>query len=437
MRAELSVLIDAFEEKSKSLSNRLTEASVEKAALECSRTSLGNSHAEGIRRLAEAEFEQQRLADEEDYEKAAELSLEIENLKEESASAARRLRREDEGSLDRSSTEARQELLAVVEETTRSLKVFQGRQDAKLGKLVSQRAALFEEENRRMNTEQERIALEKTHVERDWAHLEEELSQTEKAISDQTGGEDERMSKLRLMRMELEGEVKELEAQLEAKRGALREVLAGLDEAEGRITAVRGKFDRQLQRLRERERLVEVSRQDCQTEEASLQGDRDHHRELMEQATKEQQGLMDAVGGIAEDVKLAEILQSTLSKHWASESRTGRGPADEENVTETSDEDSRNDARNDALVALRSEVEGARSRYELKGRAVAALDERKDELKAEMATNADALPDLEQRKRAAVGAKNYKEAGQASRQIKETERRQQEARLRFFCSLAC
>lgn len=45
-------------------------------------------------------------------------------------------------------------------------------QDAKLGRLVSQQAALFEEENRRMNTEQERLALEKTHVERDWVHLE-------------------------------------------------------------------------------------------------------------------------------------------------------------------------------------------------------------------------------------------------------------------------
>lgn len=54
--------------------------------------------------------------------------------------------------------------------------------------------------------------------------MQEELSQTEKAISGQTGGEDERMSKLRLMRMELEGEVKDLESQLEAKRGALREV---------------------------------------------------------------------------------------------------------------------------------------------------------------------------------------------------------------------
>ncbi len=32
------------------------------------------------------------------------------------------------------------------------------------------------------------------------------------------------MTKLRLMRMELEGEVKDLEAQLEAKKGALREV---------------------------------------------------------------------------------------------------------------------------------------------------------------------------------------------------------------------
>lgn len=54
--------------------------------------------------------------------------------------------------------------------------------------------------------------------------VQEELAQTERAISSQTGGEGERMAQLALMRMELEGEVKELEAQLEAKKGALREV---------------------------------------------------------------------------------------------------------------------------------------------------------------------------------------------------------------------
>ncbi len=59
--------------------------------------------------------------------------------------------------------------------------------------------------------------------------------------------------------------------------------MVGLDEAEDRITAVRGKFERQLQRLRERERLVEVSRQDCQKEEEALQADRERHREQMEQ----------------------------------------------------------------------------------------------------------------------------------------------------------
>ena len=37
---------------------------------------------------------------------------------------------------------------------------------------MSERAGKFESESRRMNTEAERIALEKTHVERDWAHLE-------------------------------------------------------------------------------------------------------------------------------------------------------------------------------------------------------------------------------------------------------------------------
>lgn len=59
--------------------------------------------------------------------------------------------------------------------------------------------------------------------------------------------------------------------------------MTGLDEADGRITAVRNKFERQLQRLRERERLVEVSRQDCQKEEEALHADRDRHREQMEQ----------------------------------------------------------------------------------------------------------------------------------------------------------
>lgn len=44
------------------------------------------------RRLAEAESEQQRLADVEDYEKAAELSVEIESLREDTTSAARQLR---------------------------------------------------------------------------------------------------------------------------------------------------------------------------------------------------------------------------------------------------------------------------------------------------------------------------------------------------------
>lgn len=56
--------------------------------------------------------------------------------------------------------------------------------------------------------------------------VQEELAQTEGAISLQTGGEGDKMAKLRLMQMELEGEVKDLEAQLEAKKGALREVIS-------------------------------------------------------------------------------------------------------------------------------------------------------------------------------------------------------------------
>lgn len=58
--------------------------------------------------------------------------------------------------------------------------------------------------------------------------------------------------------------------------------MIGLGEAEARIDTVRGKFERQLLRLRERERLVAVSRQDCHKEEEALEQDRARHREKKE-----------------------------------------------------------------------------------------------------------------------------------------------------------
>ena len=58
--------------------------------------------------------------------------------------------------------------------------------------------------------------------------------------------------------------------------------MSGLDEASAGIAAVRGKFERQLLRLRERERLVEISRQDCEKEEEALQVDRESHRSRKE-----------------------------------------------------------------------------------------------------------------------------------------------------------
>lgn len=45
------------------------------------------------------------------------------------------------------------------------------------------------------------------------------------------------------------------------------------------------------------------------------------------------------------------------------------------------------------------QVEAARSRYELKARAVTALEERREELTTETKVNADALPGLEKKKK--------------------------------------
>lgn len=68
--------------------------------------------------------------------------------------------------------------------------------------------------------------------------------------------------------------------------------MVGIDEAEACIEAVRGKFERQLARLRERERLVAVSRQDCQKEEDALERDRARHRVAKEEVRAALGGLM-------------------------------------------------------------------------------------------------------------------------------------------------
>lgn len=62
----------------------------------------------------------------------------------------------------------------------------------------------------------------------------------------------------------------------------------------------------------------------------------------------------------------------------------------------------------DRGASATSQVEVARSRYELKARAVAALEERKLELTAETARNADALPVLEQQKKVSRQTKKRK-----------------------------
>lgn len=53
-----------------------------------------------------------------------------------------------------------------------------------------------------------------------------------------------------------------------------------------------------------------------------------------------------------------------------------------------------------------TQVEAARSRHELKARAVAALEERKEDLTSETARNADSLPELEQKKRVSEREEN-------------------------------
>lgn len=49
LRAELALLVNAFQEKSKSLNDQLARAASKRAGLEADRAAVGKSYAEGMR----------------------------------------------------------------------------------------------------------------------------------------------------------------------------------------------------------------------------------------------------------------------------------------------------------------------------------------------------------------------------------------------------
>ncbi|CAM9748602.1 unnamed protein product [Chrysoparadoxa australica] len=361
--------------------------------------------------LVEQECEQQRLADAEEFEAADALSTAVEQLQaglEETQANLLELNREEE-LLHTESHTGREDLLRALGTVASDLDSFTHKQGTVLGSLLSDSAKRCEAEGRRIVEEQERLAIELGHVRREEEHLREEVEEAEAAISAQAKADIEEKERLQGVRSGLEKDIARLMEELDLKRQALVEAEQGLVAADAGILKVKAKYDRQLARLKEREKLTQVSKADCEAEAAALELSRQKQSALQAEAQAGQQQFEDDLNIAGSELAAAKLLEGALTAHWGDSAAKGSKAGGGRALGELQ-------AR---VVAVMEEVEALKQD-------VAKSEARQVQLAEERSVLSRSLPQLELAKKAAAAAKDYKEAASISKQVKSVVSRQDE-----------
>merc|ERR1719359_1911247 len=252
-------------------------------------------------------------------------------------------------------------------------------------------------EEKRLAAEGERLAMERAHVDRDAALVADEFERMEQLIEQQTSGDLERRDALADQRALKELELEDLRrrvAVLEAERDAVE---AELDDCDGKIKLARSKFERQLQRLAQRDQMVKASAKDCEREASVLDAER------------AQQACSGAL--VAADLSSRRrVAETAASELDAADRLANSKPVWQADEVDDDDEALRQPRKNceEAEASLRE----ACSQRD-------ALDDDALVLRNALKALDDRLPELERQKKAAAAARNYKEAGALAKEAKD------------------
>jgi len=359
-------------------------------------------------KLSEQEKEQQKLAEQEEFEKADVLSTAIDKLRGDieihqknivklntNASNAERKVEQATGAHD-----------AAVIKVLNSLQDFSNKILLEKSKILEASKEKHDKEDTRLRAEEERISLEQKHVEKAEEVLEEELRTTEDAIQAQSGDavaqEAEMAEKLTLVSMEIDA----LEAQLAAKREEEKKLKIEMTAIQGKVFEVRKKYDRQLKNIKERKEVIEINKYECHkekslldTERASLDKDIERVSSLVEEMDKQKES-------VTFDIQIIEILQKSQRNNVTSTSGSEKVPVV-------------NDEFKHALTEASMAIADAINQQ-------TALTKRVELLGLENRDIDDKIPKLETEKKAHAAAKRFKEAAAVAKDIQTFKTKQEE-----------
>lgn len=241
----------------------------------------------------------------------------IEQVKEQAAQRVQSLQAmtAEAEQLEKSLGESQGEQVKAMQFVSERLKGFLEARVVELDQYLDQARVTNETERKRLASEQKRIEMEIGHIHKEEVVMKDETVNVETSIESQTSDLIVRKEELQGKVSGVEEEIAKLEAILMAKKQERERLVHDLAGAESEIQKIRSKFDRQLQRLKEKERTLAKSRLECEAEEASLKKQKVTHEEACTAAKAEEARRKTLVQQAREELNAAtELTASFLSQ---------------------------------------------------------------------------------------------------------------------------
>lgn len=366
------------------------------------------------KRLEDAEQEQGRLAALEEFDHADALNEVIQRCGAEAEGRQAVLLdlRSSVRLLEETFAHERAECISNFHRATSSLRVTREQLDLAVVQMQNSSSRQFDLEEARIRAELERIGLEKGHFQREEEALQGDTERTEEVIRSQTVDLSVKKADLEVSIGMLDDEIRSLQQQLAGKMAEQKQLSNELDHVDGRIGEVRKKYDRQLQRIVDRQCALEQSKRECLQEESAV---------LLEQRAMEKQ-VQDSKNSsssaalwtqaLESDVTVADALLRNLTP-----SKAPSAPSDGSALASISRvEGTPEDA---STQELRRNLEAISFLLGKKNALVGDLQTQRDGLLAESRRVGELMPKLETEKKAHAANKRFKEAAAVAKELKD------------------
>ena len=259
------------------------------------------------------------------------------------------------------------------------------------------------EEEERLATEEERISMEEQHADKERQVIDNELKTTEAAIEQQTGSALKQKQDLECDLLGVSEEITRLEAELKEKIAQRDTILSNLEISEGKINDVRRKYERQLQRIQTRREDVEKTCFECQEERSLLTVATALHEDAVVETRSMQTKLVGWLETMDNEAVVADLFAGVLESFG---------------VEYESPSPTKDDSENMEHIAVQEEVNKCCGALEATITARQNCIDRIELLRAELREIGDKIPKLEAEKKAHALARRFKDAAASANSLK-------------------